>query len=152
MPTTWLLREQLVGSKLLRHSSEKPLGFLPMVRLNQRRWQVSVLSASANHNVVSLELTCWWSGYGHARNRVLFRISILKPSHKYMVCYYAKAYDGKDKHPSAKLVSYATGGSYLVHMHRNTINPCGCCQTRTNRYLELLHSLRTECFHSTLLR
>ena len=28
-----------------------------MVRLNQRRWQVSVLSVSANHNVVSLGLT-----------------------------------------------------------------------------------------------
>ena len=31
--------------------------FFPLVRLNQRRWFVSVLSANANHNVVSLGLT-----------------------------------------------------------------------------------------------
>ena len=82
MPTTRLLRKQLVGSKLLRHNSEKPLSFLPMVRLNQRRWQVSVPSASANHNVVSLGLTSWWNDHGHAHDRVLFRFSILNPPHK----------------------------------------------------------------------
>ena len=86
MPTTRLLRKQLVGSKLLRHSSEKPLSFLPMVRLNQRRWQVSVPSANANHNVVSLGLTSWWNGHGRARDKVLFRFFILNPSHKRFLC------------------------------------------------------------------
>ena len=48
----------------------KLLGFLPMVRLYQRRWQVSVPSASANHNVVSLGLTNVWEGLDASNQQV----------------------------------------------------------------------------------
>ena len=51
--------------------------FFPLVRLNHKRWFVSVLSVNANHNVVNLGFTYWWSSHGHARDRVLFRLSIL---------------------------------------------------------------------------
>ena len=47
-----------------------------MVRLYQRRWQVSVPSANANHNVVSLGLTSWW--IARVSNPILLDISQLR--------------------------------------------------------------------------